>query len=93
MAADNTAKRINGTLRERGIDIPLLRGVHQTHATAGGNTYTALDKFHAGCLLVTENALITVGVNQNVDTLGFKIAPFVDLKLPGLRPGTGSKCT
>ncbi len=60
MAADHATQGIDGTLRECGVDIPLLRGVHQAHATAGGNTDAALDKLHTCCLLITENTLITV---------------------------------
>ena len=60
MAVYHSAQSIYGTLRQRGIDIPLLGSVHKTYAATGGNTYSALDYFDTGSLLVTENALIPV---------------------------------
>ena len=48
--------------------------------TKAVNEVTTLNYLDTGCLLITENTLIPVGINQHINTLGFKIAPFIDLK-------------
>ena len=61
--------------------VPLLRGVVQTHGTALYGTHTMMDDLNARVLLVVETAVETIAEHQHVDTLTLEILAVVELQV------------
>ena len=61
--------------------VPLLRGVVQTHGTALYGTHTMVDDLNARVLLVVETAVETVAEHQHVDPLSLEILEVVKLQV------------
>ena len=78
-------------------DIPLLRSVHQTDASAGADALTPLDDLQTGELLVVETAVIEVVVHEHVGAPRLEIIEVIhfqalSIRTQGHRGGQGRHC-
>ena len=74
---DEVAFTVHDPVGDLAEDVPLLRGVHQADAAAGGEALAALDDFHARELLVIESAVVQVVVHEHVRPPRLEVAKLV----------------
>ena len=78
---DGLRKRIDGTGRHRGHEVPLLGGGTQADGAALDGPHTVVDHLDAGVLLVIESAAERIVEHEDIDTLSLEITQVIQFQV------------
>ena len=82
---------VHDAVRNHAENVPLLRGVHQADATAGGDALSALDNLQTGEFLIVETAIVEVVIHQDVGPASLEITEVVEFHNGGFLSSAGQR--